>query len=441
MKNEDLSEGNTVPVTLPATQQYEQDSRGLQRIKMPMGAYTVNETLTFHNLCALIKVVVSNKMNSDFVLDHITVKANSGYLSGKGQATVTGGSNDAIVMTPSSANHETTLSFPSRPTLRRGGSESYTYYIVVPETIGDQLTITLYEQNNFRTTFYRQNATFRNNRVTTLNLTVDSVSAPPVDRVLPGLFSVSASKQVRFSPGNLQYSPASNIWRFAEKQWMCLGDTNRNAQQDYTGWIDLFGWGTSGWNSGAISYSPWATSTLYDNYYPGGDAATGLTGPYADADWAWHNAIFNGGDLPHLWRTLTMDEWKYLLSSRTSATTKVGTGRVNGIGGLIILPDNWVTPTGCSFTAGYPTSNDWSRNTYTLAQWVEMEAAGAVFLPAGGYRWGTMVSNVGKIGNYWSTTPFDTYYANCVYFCGSALNTTTGDIRSRGFSVRPVRDN
>ncbi|MBQ9864485.1 MAG: hypothetical protein IJM33_04010 [Bacteroidales bacterium] len=441
VKNADLAEGNTVEVTLPGTQQYEQDSRGHQKIKMPMGAYTLTDTLLFRNLCSLVKVVVKSNMANDFVLDHITVKARNAYLSGKGRATVAGGDKDAIEMTPSSATHEVTLAFPSsnKPTIRRGGSD--TYYIVVPETSSDMVTITLYAQNSHLATFERQQATFRHNNTTTLNLTVDSLTPPPVDRVLNGLFSVSASKQVRFSPGNLQYQATTNTWRFAEKQWFSLGDSNISTSQDNPGWIDLFGWGTSGWRSGAISHDPWSTSTLYSNYYPGGESANGLTGAYSEADWAWHNAIFNGGNAPHLWRTLSIDEWKYLLFTRPNGAAKHGTGNINGIGGLIILPDSWTLPTGCSFTAGYASSNVWSRNSYTLSQWEEMEAAGAVFLPAGGYRWGTLVSNAGTLGNYWSTTPLDTYYANCVVFCGSALDATKGNVRGRGFSVRPVREN
>lgn len=442
VKNEDLSEGNTVAVTLPSTQQYEQDNSGHQKIKMPMGAYTLSDTLLFRNLCSLVKVVVRNSMNNDFVLDHITVKARSAYLSGKGRATVAGGDNDAIEMTPSSATHEVTLAFSSsnRPAIRHGGSDTYTYYIVVPETMSDYVTITLYAQNGHLATFEKQHVTFRHNSMATLNLTVDALTPPPVDRVLKGLFSVSASKQVRFSPGNLQYQASTNTWRFAETQWATLGDSNVSASQDNPGWIDLFGWGTSGWGSGAISHAPWSTNTLYSNYYPGGEAANGLTGAYSEADWAWHNAILNGGNAPHLWRTLSIDEWKYLLFTRPNGAAKHGTGNINGIAGLIILPDNWVVPTGCSFTAGYATSNVWTRNNYTLTQWAEMEAAGAVFLPAGGFRWGSLVSNAGTIGNYWSTTPYDTYYANCVVFCGSALNATNGNIRSRGFSVRPVRE-
>ena len=152
--------------------------------------------------------------------------------------------------------------------------------------------------------------------------------------------------------------------------------------------------------------------------------------------WAHLSDVTDAG-----WEVLTGAEWSYLLASgRAYAYDLNALGTVDGKNGLIILPDSWVVPTGCSLTAGYAPSNVWSRNSYTFTQWAEMEAAGAVFLPAGGYRWGSLVSNVGTIGNYWSTTPYDTYYANCVVFCGSALNATNGNIRSRGFSVRPVRE-
>lgn len=50
---------------------------------------------------------------------------------------------------------------------------------------------------------------------------------PPVPSVpegaINGLFSVSPSKKVYFSQGNLQYQASSNTWRFAEHQWNCVG--------------------------------------------------------------------------------------------------------------------------------------------------------------------------------------------------------------------------
>ena len=51
-------------------------------------------------------------------------------------------------------------------------------------------------------------------------------------------FSVSATKKVRFSPGNLQYQASTKTWRFAEHQYDYIGDANRNISPTYSGWID-----------------------------------------------------------------------------------------------------------------------------------------------------------------------------------------------------------
>lgn len=47
------------------------------------------------------------------------------------------------------------------------------------------------------------------------NANLDFVSPYP-EGTLSGLFSVSATKQVRFAKGNLQYRASTNTWRFAE---------------------------------------------------------------------------------------------------------------------------------------------------------------------------------------------------------------------------------
>ncbi len=68
---------------------------------------------------------------------------------------------------------------------------------------------------------------------------------------LVGKFSVSSSKQVSFSKGNLQYQASTNTWRFAESQTDYIGAANKNISATYDGWIDLFGWGTSGYDNTA----------------------------------------------------------------------------------------------------------------------------------------------------------------------------------------------
>ncbi len=260
------------------------------------------------------------------------------------------------------------------------------------------------------------------------------------DGALPGLFSVSATQQVFFSQGNLQYQASTNTWRFAEHQYDYVGtqtsdgfgyyggnvsgSDNRYISSTYSGWIDLFGWGTGN--------NPTLSSTDYMDY-----------GTFVD--WGC-NPISNGGNTNNLWRTLTKSEWDYLFNSRTDASSKCGTGNINGVGGLIILPDSWKLPSECSFASGFATINpnthpDWTHNSYTLAQWAQMEAAGAVFLPAAGYRYGTNDNYVGNLGNYWSSTPFNESSAYYMYFYSNDLNVIFSNFRGYGFSVRPVQDN
>ena len=464
----DISSNSTIAITLPRVQQYEVDSRGDQKVKVPMGAYSSSESLTFHNLCSVIKVVISNRMEEDFLLDGIVISTGSAYLSGPCNAIVTGSSTNDKVVVPesSSASHAVSLEFPdtSRPIIGRGDRDTYVYYIVTPEFAEDNVTITLYSQGRFA--IFEKHASLHHNRIAIVSLTVEewafeaSVNPYSSNGAMPGLFSVNATQQVHFSQGNLQYRASSNTWRFAEHQWDYVGtqtpdengyyggivnsSDNSNISSTYSGWIDLFGWGTSGWNSSAVCYQPWSTSQSYSGYYPGGSYTNGLTGDFAEADWAYHNAICNGGNSVHQWRTLTHAEWDYLLYTRTDASSKRGTGNIDGIGGLIILPDNWMLPTGCSFTSGFASSyDDWTRNSYTPDQWVQMEAAGAVFLPAAGFRRGTYVGNVGRQGNYWSSTPFEssTYSAYFMYFWSRRLDTMSGTYRYDGHSVRPVRVN
>ena len=266
--------------------------------------------------------------------------------------------------------------------------------------------------------------------------------------VLPGLFSVSATQQVHFSQGNLQYQASTNTWRFAEHQYDYVGtqtaddygyyggnvsgSDNRNISSTNSGWMDLFGWGTG--------VNPTLSSSYSEDY-----------GTFVD--WG-SNPISNGGNTANRWRTLTQAEWDYLLYYRTDASSKYGTGNINGVGGLIILPDSWTLPSECSFNSEFTTYNpydypDWTHNSYTLAQWAQMEAAGAVFLPAAGFRLGTNVYYVGEYGGYWSSTPnneinaFDNdneVYAFNMYFDSDLLDAPYYGSRDYGFSVRPVLD-
>ncbi|MBR3565191.1 MAG: hypothetical protein IKN91_02530 [Paludibacteraceae bacterium] len=275
-----------------------------------------------------------------------------------------------------------------------------------------------------------------------------------------GPFSVAEGRQVMFAPGNLQFNAAQGThqcadgttqkgtWRFAEHQWDYVGDAsngnvyhngtkcdNANISETYDGWIDLFGWGTSGWNSGANVYQPWSTSQSYSDYYPGGSEKNNLTGAYANADWGVYNQI--GSDAPGTWRTLTYDEWSYVYSGRANAKNLCGQATVNGVTGFILLPDDWEAPSGITFIAG--TSLNFTTNTYTTAQWEQMEQRGAVFLPSGGYRYGSSVGNVGLRGHFWSVSQGGSSNAWYLYF-GSGNCRMLDNYRYYGQGVRLSQD-
>ena len=202
---------------------------------------------------------------------------------------------------------------------------------------------------------------------------------------LPGVFSVGANKKVRFSQGRLQFNPAKYEFRFAKNQYDVIGEGNKKVAPNYDGWIDLFGWGTSGY----MGCQPTEISKNASEYGPKeGD----LTGANANYDWGVYNPIINGGNKEGLWRTPTAEEWTYLIKKRPNADKLTVLCTVCGVEGYFILPDDFwnnrlrlpldITASGCSV------------NKYTAEQWSQLEALGVVFMPEALYR--------ASSGNYYS---------------------------------------
>ena len=237
-----------------------------------------------------------------------------------------------------------------------------------------------------------------------------------------GVFSVGEGKTVTFSPGNLQYHPANDEWRFAENQTDYIGDANGNISSTYNGWLDLLGWSTSATNFGV------STSTDDEDY----------SGSFVD--WGTNKI---GNDVPNTWRTLTGEEWNYLLRKRPNYSELCGVAQVNGVNGLIFLPDNWTCPAGVTFKSGFHSSNGVeyyvAYQTFTADQWSELESIGAVFLPAAGYRYGSNVSYVQYNGTYWSAPEVDSDDAYGLTFFSDGASMTKY-YRCLGLSVRLVKD-
>ena len=419
-------------INLPETQEYHAAEGDKVQFEAPMYAYSNDDQLAFKNLCGVVRITLT----APKTISRIVISANEPLC---GQFTVNWNGGEPTLAAISTEGTEVEFTCGSGVDCTNGAD--FYLYLPVNETGYTGMEFAFYATDGTycsKTLKSEQRYVVGRNTLNPLvfgNMTFCTVGSKG------GLFSVSEGHQVRFSQGNLQYQASSNTWRFAEHQYDYVGADNSNISSTYSGWIDLFGWGTSGWNSGANCYQPWSTSTSYSDYYPGGSYTNGLTGAYAEADWAWHNAISNGGNAVQQWRTLTEDEWCYLQFDRTNASAKLGIGNINGVGGLIILPDNWTLPSGCSFTSGFASSyNVWTRNSYTLSQWAQMEAAGAIFLPAAGNRNGIDVTAVGSNGFYWLSTPCEEYFAFDISFFSNGYCAQCGDFRWYGYSVRPVQD-
>ena len=279
------------------------------------------------------------------------------------------------------------------------------------------------------------------NRTLVANFSFNGGGGNAPTGAIGGLFSVSATQQVWFSQGNLQYQASTNTWRFAENQWNYIGEDNANMSQTYSGWIDLFGWSTSGYNHGAVCYQPWSTSENDMNYYPYGSNTANLFDQTGQADWGY-NAISNGGNTINSWRTLTKEEWNYVFFSRNTASgIRFAKAIVNGINGVVLLPDTWSSST-------YPlnaTNNIGVGycNTISTQDWTNtLQPAGAVFLPTSGSRYGTSVYNHGSVGKYWTSSRSSSNNAFRLLFNGTSSNgiSISNESLYYGNSIRLVRD-
>lgn len=263
-----------------------------------------------------------------------------------------------------------------------------------------------------------------------------TVNTPIPEGSINGLFTINSNEdKVYFSQGNLQYRASSNTWRFAENQFDIIGVANNNISETYDGWIDLFGWGTSGYDHGAICYQPWSTSQTDSDYYAYGIGDASLNSSTGEADWGY-NAISNGGNAENQWRTLTSTEWRFVIDYRSGL--RYAKGVVNGMNGIILLPDDWRESIYLlNDTNQYGAS--YSSNVINLSDWTNIfEVMGAVFLPAAGLR-NINTNSVATHGNYWTTSLSGSSGA-LLNFYGASQGFHYGTHRYYGCSVRLVHD-
>lgn len=224
--------------------------------------------------------------------------------------------------------------------------------------------------------------------------------------LLSGVFSVSSTKKVKFSKGNLRY--ASGTWSFFDFQY------------DYYTSYSADAWDKFCWSTSATTYGM-NTSTSSNTY----------SGDFVD----WGATMGTG------WFTLSKAEWTFLFNTRSASNGRYAKARVNNVYGVILFPDTYTHPDGVTAPTGVNAAGDtgWNGNNYSSADWTKMESAGCVFLPGAGYRDGSSVISHGIFGGYWSATPNGTGNAYGLYYYSGYLDPAWNYGRNHGGSVRLVR--
>ena len=376
------------------------------------------ETVNFSSLGSVLQIVF-NSTTPNITLASIKIQDAAKAISGPFTVSDSG----LAVIDDGAENTGITLDLGDG--VEMGSSAKY-FHFSVPAGKYEDLTIT-FTTTNGRECVLTSSAfpEVEANKVCRVTLSGEFKPTSP-EGGLNGKFTVNANgKQVYFSRGNLQATYQSNgsySWGFAEHQYDVIGgsyygqgtDTGNNTIDNQTegAKVDLFGWSTM------MTY--FGISSAKDDRKYDGD--------FED----WGSAI----DFEGTWRTLSHEEWAYLLGDNSEREGKwKNRVKVNGIYGLVIAPDNF---------------SGTIEATYDAETWVAAEEAGLVFLPDAGFRFAgdgdkPTVGNFDMLGYYWSSTGHgdgSAYYL-CIYgpaFSYSDIDPDNADNRSAGRSVRLVSD-
>ena len=378
-------------VYLPPTQYYSEVS-GHQRLIAPMLAYApartdgplgednTADTLSFRNVCSLIKVKV--KTSTPISITRIEIE-NTGAnrtttrpLWGNFIADVSASTATRIIATLQEPTYWNPNSDPfykhivtkvaldmtkDNPNGKSIGVGTTPFYIYVPAVGYDNLAITIYAidgtTTRYHTTTSIKNGTFVANTIypITIQYGSDWTVYHHQPDVLSGVFTVASGKTVNFTRGNIQHAGSS--YAIAEHQF------------DFNGYYGNLDYGTRD------LFTMSEVSTVLSNFSE--------------------------------YVLLTGEEWAYLLGNTSGAESgahrsddyRFVPAMVSNTSGIIIFPDGFSSISGLTGINSIQTS--YVSNTLTLEQWYALETVGCVFIPC--VAWTNMqTDNIKNQGYYWN---------------------------------------
>ena len=231
-----------------------------------------------------------------------------------------------------------------------------------------------------------------------LALAYSDFSAVPAV-LLSGEFSVSDTKKVKFTRGNLYHD----------------GSVFRCETSQYSYPISISGY--------RASYFFW-TKTAAASYASSYDDGTNSPSDRFFADESTPLTVDGQNNL----YALSKNEWVYLIQTRANASSlHKNNVSVCGVGCCLVI-----APDGFSGTIA---------GSYDASAWASAEASGFVCLPPAGYHNGSSFEFApGQFGNYWSSTPLDNdaNYVHELFFSNESVGPSDGCDRQYALSVRLV---
>ena len=371
---------STYDGTWPAAQNYNED--GLftnypMKASVTVSDLQVPESITFKNEGGILRLTVdATDLAEPVIVNSVTVSAAELYES------ISLYSGDGV-------------------TIDEGVAKDF--YIAVPagEYTGTTITFNTLDGKVFKKSMKAgKSLVVERSAITTAKFSVNDYTEPFPNGTLPGVFSVSDSKKVVFSRGNMYWNGSS--FQFEGSQLMY--DDQWNGSH-----VSHFFWTPKA----EKAYAEEVDDEFFDEMLPEDVFFTNADG-------------FTANGESDTWFTMSNEEWEYLLGRDGKCSFATVAGRK----GWVIAPDNY---------------SGTLNEKYDAAEWPSAEVAGLVFLPFAGQR--MTADEMGDFetqGCYWSASLFleDDEDASCADYYGFTPEDIFPDNtwRESGYAIRLVKE-
>ena len=357
---------------------------------------------SFSSLGSILEIALTTEIND------VTVKSISVRDGEKNMSRTFTLNEDGLPEFPSTTRNSITLDLEDGEPI---GITPKTFFIAVPAADYRKLKITVKTTDGRMTYFTGGHLDLTGNKVGLISLNAKDFKS---GNLLPGRYTVNAEgKTVMFTKANLLYDGEG--FCFYQKQIDSPASYNPSE-------VAHFFW-SNDYNKSVGEYLPQDSSKSTNDIL------------FTNATPTTPNPDLTVSGVSGRYRTLSADEWDYLLGNNEKRAGRWATGMIMHCQGIVIVPDDY-----CGDVPAV-ISNELSLQN--------AEEDGVVFLPRGGYR--DSYKNIKyrdgdgsySRGMYWASCPDSTNNGNafCLYFESfGVIKPKEITTREHGCSIRLVMD-